>query len=59
MKILIVNDDGLQAAALPVLIRWARKLGEVTCVVPKLEQSGSGQAERPPVSRRRLRSVSS
>ena len=44
MKILIVNDDGLQAAALPLLIRWARKLGDVTCVVPKIEQSGKSQA---------------
>ena len=44
MRILIVNDDGMHAAALPHLIRWARKLGEVTCVVPKLEQSGKSQA---------------
>lgn len=44
MRILIVNDDGMNAAALPHLIRWARKLGEVTCVVPKLEQSGKSQA---------------
>ena len=44
MRILIVNDDGMNAAALPHLIRWARKLGEVTCVVPKTEQSGKSQA---------------
>ena len=44
MKILIVNDDGMDAAILPHLIRWARKLGEVTCVVPKVEQSGKSQA---------------
>ncbi len=44
MRILIVNDDGMNAAALPRLIRWARKLGEVTCVVPKTEQSGKSQA---------------
>ena len=44
MRILIVNDDGMNAAALPHLIRWARKLGEVTCVVPKFEQSGKSQA---------------
>ena len=44
MKILIVNDDGKDAAALPHLIRWARRLGEVTCVVPKTEQSGKSQA---------------
>ena len=44
MKILIVNDDGMNAAALPSFIRWARKLGDVTCVVPKHEQSGKSQA---------------
>lgn len=44
MRILIVNDDGMHAAALPHLIRWARGLGEVTCVVPKHEQSGKSQA---------------
>lgn len=44
MKILIVNDDGFNAVALPLLIRWARKLGDVTCVVPKREQSGKSQA---------------
>ena len=44
MRILIVNDDGMHAAALPHLIRWARELGEVTCVVPKHEQSGKSQA---------------
>ena len=44
MRILIVNDDGMHAAALPHFIRWARKLGDVTCVVPKHEQSGKSQA---------------
>ncbi len=44
MKILITNDDGIHAEALPHLIRWARKLGDVTCVAPKIEQSGMSQA---------------
>ena len=44
MRILIVNDDGMNAEILPDFIRWARKLGEVTCVVPKHEQSGKSQA---------------
>ncbi len=44
MNILITNDDGMHAAALPHLIRWARNLGDVTCVVPKTEQSGKSQA---------------
>ncbi len=40
MKILITNDDGLNAAQLLPLIKWCQKHGEVTCVVPKVEQSG-------------------
>ena len=40
MRILIVNDDGIGAAQLPPLIKWCRKLGEVTTAVPKFEQSG-------------------
>ena len=40
MKILVTNDDGLYASQLIPLIRWCRKLGEVTAVVPKVEQSG-------------------
>lgn len=40
MRILITNDDAAYASALPDLIRWCRKLGEVTCVVPRYEQSG-------------------
>ena len=40
MRILITNDDGVNAAGLIPLIKWAQKLGEVTTVVPKFEQSG-------------------
>ena len=40
MRILITNDDGLHASQLPALIKWCKKLGEVTVVVPKVEQSG-------------------
>ena len=40
MRILITNDDGIQAAQLVPLIRWCQKLGEVTTFVPKFEQSG-------------------
>lgn len=40
MRILITNDDGLHAAGLVPLIRWARQLGEVVTAVPKYEQSG-------------------
>ncbi len=44
MRILITNDDGINAPALPKLIKWAQKLGEVTCIAPKFEQSGKSQA---------------
>jgi len=40
MRILITNDDGMHATQLVPLIRWCRKLGEITTVVPKVEQSG-------------------
>ena len=40
MRILIANDDGVGAAQLPNLIRWCQQHGEVTTVVPKVEQSG-------------------
>jgi len=43
MRILITNDDGLSAPGLIPLIQWAQKLGEVTTVVPKYEQSGKSQ----------------
>ena len=44
MRILITNDDSKSSPVLPALVRWARKLGEVTVVVPKTEQSGKSQA---------------
>ena len=44
MRILITNDDGIMSPALPELVRWARKLGEVTVVAPKVEQSGKSHA---------------
>lgn len=40
MRVLIVNDDSINAPVLPHLVTWAKKLGEVTVVVPKVEQSG-------------------
>ena len=40
MRILITNDDGIQAAGLPGLVEWAKKYGEVTVICPKVEQSG-------------------
>ena len=44
MRILITNDDGMQASQLVPLIKWCRKLGEVTAVVPKFEQSGKSHS---------------
>ena len=44
MKILITNDDGINSPVLPLLARWAQKLGEVTIAAPKVEQSGKSQA---------------
>ena len=40
MRILITNDDGIKARGLYLLADWARTLGEVTVVAPKIEQSG-------------------
>lgn len=44
MRILIVNDDGVNASQLVPLIRYCQVLGEVTTVVPKFEQSGKSHA---------------
>ncbi len=40
MKILITNDDGIEALGIKLLVEWAKKLGDVTVVAPKVEQSG-------------------
>ncbi len=44
MKILITNDDGINAKGIRLLAEWARKLGDVTVVAPKVEQSGMSHA---------------
>ena len=44
MRILVVNDDGINAPALPHIAKWASKLGETVVVAPKFEQSGKSQA---------------
>lgn len=44
MRILVTNDDGVGAAQLPALIRWCRKLGDVTVFVPSVEQSGKSHS---------------
>ena len=40
MRILITNDDSISSPVLLPLAQWAQKLGDVTVVVPKFEQSG-------------------
>ena len=44
MRILITNDDGMHASQLIPLIKWCRKLGDVTVAVPKVEQSGKSHS---------------
>ncbi len=44
MKILITNDDGINAIGIKLLAQWAKKLGEVTVIAPKVEQSGKSHA---------------
>ena len=44
MRILITNDDGMHASQLVPLIKWCRKLGDVTAYVPKYEQSGKSHS---------------
>ena len=44
MRILITNDDGINAEGIRVLAEYARTLGEVVVVAPKVEQSGKSHA---------------
>ena len=44
MRILITNDDGINAPGIRLLAEWAKSLGEVTVVAPKFEQSGMSHA---------------
>ena len=44
MRILITNDDGIYAPGIRLLADWAKTLGEVTVVAPKVEQSGMSHA---------------
>ncbi len=44
MRILITNDDGIMSPVLPRLAEWAKRLGDVTVVAPKVEQSGMSHA---------------
>ena len=44
MRILITNDDGINAPGIRMLAEWAKTIGEVTVVAPKVEQSGMSHA---------------
>lgn len=44
MKILVTNDDGIEAEGIKILASWARKLGEVTVSAPKMQQSAKSHA---------------
>ena len=40
MKILITNDDGINARGMIPFVKWAKQYGDVTVYAPKVEQSG-------------------
>ena len=40
MKILLTNDDGINAEGLRHLVNWAKRKGEVCVFAPKVQQSG-------------------
>ena len=44
MKILVCNDDGINAEGIKLLASWAKKLGEVTVSAPKVQQSAKSHA---------------
>lgn len=44
MKILIINDDGINCEGIKILAEFAKTLGEVTVVAPLKEQSGKSQS---------------
>lgn len=44
MRILVTNDDGVNAYTLKVLVKFAKKFGDVFCVAPTEEQSGKSHS---------------
>ena len=44
MRILLVNDDGIEAEGLRHLVNWAKTKGEVTVFAPTTQQSGKSQS---------------
>ena len=44
MRILLTNDDGINAEGLKILVNWAKTKGEVCVFAPKVQQSGKSQS---------------
>ncbi len=44
MRILLTNDDGIEAEGLQILVNWAKKLGEVCVFAPKVQQSAKSRS---------------
>ena len=44
MRILLTNDDGINAEGLKILVNWAKTKGEVSVFAPKVQQSGKSQS---------------
>ncbi len=44
MRILITNDDSINAPGLAPLVQWAKTKGEVIVAAPKFEQSGKSHS---------------
>ena len=44
MKILITNDDGIDALGIRLLAAWAKTIGDVTVIAPNVEQSAKSHA---------------
>ena len=44
MRILIVNDDGINAEGIRHLVNWAKTKGEVSVFAPKVQQSGKSHS---------------
>lgn len=44
MRILVTNDDGIKKPGIEILANWAKRLGQVTVVAPKVEQSAKSHS---------------
>ena len=44
MRILVTNDDGIGAPGIALLARFAARIGDVTVIAPKTEQSGKSHS---------------